>query len=76
MWSGVLEYNNQILGEPLDDNALAALLGTFNQQSDDGPTLIRSVNVQSHGGQRVAKAPVIRTFGEKRRVRCGSNSRP
>ena len=35
----VLEYNNQILGEPLDDNALAALLGTFNQQSDDGPTL-------------------------------------
>jgi hypothetical protein len=31
----VLEYNDQILGEPLDDNALRAALGAYNQRRDD-----------------------------------------
>jgi hypothetical protein len=30
----VLEYNNQVLGEPLDDNALCIMLGAYNRQSD------------------------------------------
>ena len=38
----VLEYNGQILGEPLDSNALDAILGEFNSSpGDDIPDLFR-----------------------------------
>lgn len=30
----VVQFNETILGEPLDDNALRALLGEYNQESD------------------------------------------
>ncbi|HEX5999901.1 MAG TPA: hypothetical protein VFZ16_10995 [Hyphomicrobiaceae bacterium] len=32
----VLEYNDQVLGAPLDTNALEAILGDFNALPDDG----------------------------------------
>ena len=38
----VLEYNGQVLGEPLDSNALDAILGEFNAPpSEDGTDLFR-----------------------------------
>jgi hypothetical protein len=35
----VLEYNGDPLGEPLDDNALRAILGKYNRRRDLGPDL-------------------------------------
>jgi hypothetical protein len=35
----VLEYNDQVLGNPLDENALAAMLGVFNRKSGQEPGL-------------------------------------
>lgn len=37
----VLEYNGQTLADPLDDNALAALLGTYDARDDDQDDFFR-----------------------------------